>query len=390
MSQLKQYFSYKKFAAEQLRILYLNNNYFLQNETVNVLQQMGHSVQVLPVDKGPREMLEAILKASVALKPDCIMGTNHMGFDPDGQIAAILNNFQLPVLFWYLDDFRFIIRDVHQQAYPNIVIFTFELTDLPLLQKFGFEHVFYLPTASSLNSNANFKNAAYNFLNSRVSFVGSTFHEALGRWNHPDYPGLYNTLSLKDWNSQDISLVSYIIQEQQDAFDSEAQLFHYAGYVAGRSTVELRVDFLNAVDRPVIFGDTHWPETGVQAEIHPPVDPSRTAPQIFNASAINLNISSTQLYTSVNLRIFDTPLSGGFLLTDWKESLADLFDEKLELAVYRSKEEMLDKISYFLNHEEERRQITARAAERIQKEHLLPKRIQEMLDRARTVFGSNV
>ncbi len=387
MSGLKEYFSYKKGASEQLRILYLNNNYFLQNETIAVLRTLGHTVHSLPVQNGPKEMLEAILKAAVALKPDCIMGTNHMGFDPDGTIASILNDLKLPVLFWYLDDFRFILQDAQKQARPNIVIFTFEPTDLPLLKAFGFEHCFYLPAASSLNPDSGFINPQFHFLHNRVSFVGNTFYEALERWNHPTYPGLYNQLHLQRWDSDRQSLVSFILQEQRDQFESEAQLFHYAGYVAGRSTAEKRVELLNSLDNPVVFGDEHWPETGVRAEIHPPVDPYRTAPFIFNASAVNLNISSTQLHTSVNQRVFDVPVSGGFLLTDWKETLADLFDEKTELAVYHSIEEMQDKVRYYLKHESERQALASRAASRVRNEHVLPLRIRNMLELARPVMN---
>ncbi len=388
MSGLKEYFSYKKGASEQLRILYLNNNYFLQNETIEVLNALGHTVHSLPVDKGPKEMLDAILKVSVAFKPDCIMGTNHMGFDPDGKIASILNELQIPVLFWYLDDFRFILQDVRKQARPNTIIFSFEPTDLPVLKEFGFEHCFYLPTATALNPDISFKNNRYAFLNNRVCFVGNTFYEAQERWNHPTYPGLYKELALQRWNPAKQSLVSFIVQEQRQRFKSEAQLYHYAGYVAGRSTGEKRVEFLNVLDRPVVFGDAHWPETGVQAELHPPVDAHRAAPFIYNASAVNLNISSTQLHTSVNLRVFDIPLSGGFLLTDWKETLADLFDEKTELTVYRSKEEMQDKVRYYLKHETQRQILAERTAARVRKDHLLLPRIRKMLDLARPYLNA--
>ncbi len=341
----------------------------------------------LPGQNGPKVVLEASLLAAVALKPDCIMGTNHMGFDPDGTIASILNDLKLPVLFWYLDDFRFILQDARKQARPNIVIFTFEPTDLPLLKAFGFEHCFYLPAASSLNPDSGFINPQFHFLHNRVSFVGNTFYEALERWNHPTYPGLYNQLHLQRWDSDRQSLVSFILQEQRDQFESEAQLYHYAGYVAGRSTAEKRVELLNSLDNPVVFGDEHWPETGVRAEIHPPVDPYRTAPFIFNASAVNLNISSTQLHTSVNQRVFDGPVSGGFLLTDWKETLADLFDEKTELAIYHSIEEMQDKVRYYLKHESERQALASRAASRVRNEHVLPLRIRNMLELARPVMN---
>lgn len=387
MSRLQSFFSYKKFARETLKIVFLDTSYFLQKETIAVLKGMGHTVESLPVVDAPKQMLDNLLKTCLRVKPDVIMGTNHIGFDPEGKIAAVLNELHLPVLFWYLDDFRFIIPRGRNQAQPNIAVFSFEKTDLPDLRKFGFEHVFYLPAGSPLNPGADFSDPSFSYLHKRISFVGSTFLDTQKRWFHPRYPALYEQLDFNEWNPQKQTLVDFIINKQVSQFSSEGELFHYAGYVAGRSTMENRIELLKQIPDPVVFGDRHWSELGLESEIHPPVNPSEIAPKIFKASRINVNISSTQLHTSVNLRVFDVPLSGGFLLTDWRESLAALFDPEKELAVFHSPQELRDKITYFQTHDSERENIIARAAERVRNEHLLHHRIRKMLEIAKEVFG---
>ena len=379
MNQLKNFFSYKKFAQSPFKIIFLDKAYFLQKETIAVLKSLGHTVVALQVQDDPKQMLDNLLKTCLQVKPDFIMGTNHIGFDPDGKIANVLNELNLPVLFWYLDDFRFIIPHGRNQALPNIAVFSFEKTDLPDLRKFGFEHVFYMPAGSPLQPDADFSDPAFSYLQDRISFVGNTFLDAQERWFHPRYPELYEKLDFTKWDAHQKTLVDFIIEEQVTQFSSEGELFHYAGYVAGRSTMENRIELLKQISNPVVFGDRHWPELGLNVEIHPPVHPAETAPKIFKASQINLNISSTQLHTSVNQRVFDVPLSDGFLLTDWRESLAELFDPEKELAVYNSEEELKDKIDYYKNHDTERNKITTRAAERVEKEHLLEHRIQKML-----------
>ena len=261
-----------------------------------------------------------------------------------------------------------------------------EKTDLPDLRKFGFEHVFYMPAGSPLQPDADFSDPAFSYLQDRISFVGNTFLDAQERWFHPRYPELYEELDFTKWDAHQKTLVDFIIEEQVTQFSSEGELFHYAGYVAGRSTMENRIELLKQIPNPVVFGDRHWPELGLNVEIHPPVHPAETAPKIFKASQINLNISSTQLHTSVNQRVFDVPLSGGFLLTDWRESLAELFDPEKELVVYNSEEELKDKIDYYKNHDTERNKITTRAAERVEKEHLLEHRIQKMLELMKKTF----
>jgi len=387
MSQLKKYFSYKKFADDKLKIIFLDKSYFLQKESIHELEKLGHSVVPVPVLEEPKPMLDALLKTCLQVKPDFIMGTNHIGFDPDGQMAHILNELQLPVLFWYLDDFRFIIPRGENQAKSNIAVFSFEKTDLPALRQFGFEHVFYLPAGSSLNPDADFMDSSFAWLKDRISFVGNTFLDAQERWFQSHYPDLYEKLNFSLWNSQITSLVDFVLEQQKAEFKSEAELYHYAGYVAGRSTMESRARLLSKISNPVIFGDRHWSSLELDLDIHPPVHPTQTAPKIFNASQINLNISSTQLHSSVNLRIFDVPLSGGFLLTDWRESLTELFDVKKELAVYRSMDELRDKLDYFQRNERERQLIINHSAERVRKEHLLTHRLQEMLVQMKKVFG---
>ncbi len=386
MSQLKTFFSYKKFAQSPLKIIFLDKTYFLQKETIAVLKKMGHTVVSLQVLDDPKQMLDSLLKTCLQVKPDFIMGTNHIGFDPDGKIANVLNELDLPVLFWYLDDFRFIIPRGRNQALPNIALFSFEKNDLPDLRKFGFEHVFYMPAGSPLQPDADFFNPEFSYLQDRISFVGNTFLDAQERWFLPRYPELYEQLDFDKWNAQKQTLVDFIIKAQVTQFSSEADLFHYAGYVAGRSTMENRIELLKQIPNPVVFGDRHWPELGLNAEIHPPVHPAETAPKIFKASQINLNISSTQLHTSVNQRVFDVPLAGGFLLTDWRESLAELFDPEKELTVYHSVDELREKIDYFQKHDLERNKIITRAARRIEKEHLLEHRIQKMLEQMKQTF----
>ena len=386
MSRLKNFFSYKKFTQNPLKIVFLDKAYFLQKETIVILKNLGHTVVPLRVQEEPKQMLDNLLKTCLQVKPDFIMGTNHIGFDPEGKIASVLNELNLPVLFWYLDDFRFIIPHGRNQALPNIAVFSFEKTDLPDLRKFGFEHVFYMPAASSLQPDADFSEPAFSYLQDRISFVGNTFLDAQKRWFLPKYPELYKQLNFKKWNTHQKTLVDFIIEEQVTQFSSEGELFHYAGYVAGRSTMENRIKLIKQLPNPVIFGDRHWPELGLSVEIHPPVHPTETAPKIFNASQINLNISSTQLHTSVNQRVFDVPLAGGFLLTDWRESLAELFDPEKELAVYHSAEELRDKVDYFLKHDSGRIKIITRAAKRVKKEHRLERRIQKMLKWMKKTF----
>ncbi|MEZ4766102.1 MAG: glycosyltransferase [Calditrichia bacterium] len=93
---------------------------------------------------------------------------------------------------------------------------------------------------------------------------------------------------------------------------------------------------------------------------------------------INLCLSSQQLGSAVSLRAYEIPASGGFLLTDWKDDLADLFAED-EIVSFRSVDEMNDKIDFYQRHPEKREPVIRKARERVINEHQVFHRIQKML-----------
>ncbi|MCK5074896.1 MAG: glycosyltransferase family 1 protein, partial [Calditrichia bacterium] len=86
-------------------------------------------------------------------------------------------------------------------------------------------------------------------------------------------------------------------------------------------------------------------------------------------------------------RVFDVPAAGGFVLTDWKESLTDLFDVENELATFKSIEEMNDKISFYYNNPDLRKKIMGNARERVINEHLIHHRMEFMLTKAKEIWG---
>ncbi len=109
------------------------------------------------------------------------------------------------------------------------------------------------------------------------------------------------------------------------------------------------------------------------------VDYTTEAPQIYNSAKINLNITGAQLMKSVNQRVFDVSACGAFLLTDYRDDLSELFDTETEIAVYNDMAGMRKKVRYYLEHDEERRVMAARARERVLKEHTYCHRVKTII-----------
>ena len=103
-------------------------------------------------------------------------------------------------------------------------------------------------------------------------------------------------------------------------------------------------------------------------------------PEVFKRSRVNLNISRRGMRSGVPLRAFDIMGSGGFLLSNYQSDFLDMFKPGEDFVYYESKEDMLDKIGYYLAHEEERKAIARNGHEKVAAAHTYRHRVREMLD----------
>lgn len=82
-------------------------------------------------------------------------------------------------------------------------------------------------------------------------------------------------------------------------------------------------------------------------------------PLVFAGSRINLNVTLRSIHSGIPLRVPDIMACRGFVLTNWQPEIAECFSDGQEVVTFRSAEECLDKITYYLEHEEERQAIAA-------------------------------
>lgn len=92
---------------------------------------------------------------------------------------------------------------------------------------------------------------------------------------------------------------------------------------------------------------------------------------IFETSKINLNFSRAFRGDRMQVkgRVFEVCLRGGFLLTEYAPGIEDYFEIDKEIVCFTNKEEMADKVIYYLNHDDERRAIAQAGWKRATSEH---------------------
>lgn len=102
-------------------------------------------------------------------------------------------------------------------------------------------------------------------------------------------------------------------------------------------------------------------------------------PKIFHLSKINLNFTSKPIRTGLPLRIWDILGAGGFLLTGFQSELLDYFEIGSDLEVWTCEEELIEKIGFYLQHEEERKRIAKNGYEKAKNHYSMKDKVRQLL-----------
>lgn len=103
--------------------------------------------------------------------------------------------------------------------------------------------------------------------------------------------------------------------------------------------------------------------------------------KMYSRSKINLSFSTCgstheekNRIMQIRLRDFEVPMSGGFYMTEYFEELEDFFEIGKEIVCYKDKDDLVEKIKYYLAHDQEREKIAQAGRERCLRDHTWQKR----------------
>lgn len=114
-------------------------------------------------------------------------------------------------------------------------------------------------------------------------------------------------------------------------------------------------------------------------QVHGGVSTHKEMPEIFYRSKINLNITIHPIQTGLSQRVWDVLGCGGFLLTNYQMELPDYLKADKEVVCYETPDELKEKVSYYLTHEEERVEIAKAGYEAVKEKHTYRHRAAEIL-----------
>ncbi|MCR5216666.1 MAG: glycosyltransferase [Lachnospiraceae bacterium] len=213
-----------------------------------------------------------------------------------------------------------------------------------------------------------------------VSFVGNlypTMEEALGLTEVPTYyRGFFQGMADAQGKLYGINLAHEILdatfaQKYYEAvgmslgdltIPKEDLLSKQVNdYITGKERVELIAALGEHYSSHLFTGNVEKAKRRMgeveHLTIHGPVDYYQEMPQIFRTSKVNLNLTARSITSGIPLRVLDILGAGGFCVSNYQEEILEYFEDGKDLVLFSSKEELLEKVDYYLNHDEKRRQI---------------------------------
>lgn len=125
-----------------------------------------------------------------------------------------------------------------------------------------------------------------------------------------------------------------------------------------------------------VFGDVAWERLALPGVVYGgPVAYGPDLARLYADAAINLNLTAGHLREALNQRMFDAPAAWGFVLTDYRRDLEDLFDLDREIACFRTLDELPEKLERFRQDGSARERVLKAARRRILAHHTWDRRV---------------
>ena len=323
-------------------------------------------------------------------KPDFILSINMKGFDGNGETGRVAKRLGVPLIVWFVDDPRPILLNNRNHINPGMTAYCWEKEHIPFLRDAGFHKTEFLPLACDPDL---FTGAPKARMRSPtpLGFVGTSMVDRFAA-NIRDKFLWSDSLSPLVESCADKLVADFRVYESLPViaeklgmrlpFFDERNITWLAAYIIHHASMKKRKAIVGALLPMGIetFGDPEgWKDLlGAAVKTHANIDYRHTLASVYQSIAININITSCQMPTAVNQRVFDVPITGSFVISDRQKDLLTLFRPQ-EIVTYETLEDLQEKVGFYLHHETERRKITGLAQKRILGEHTYAHRIKKII-----------
>lgn len=388
----------------KMDILFYRYNSICEADILDILKESGHQVDELTEEMTNKDFSdkECLALISAALQKKRYHMVFSINFFP--VVSDVCNIFKIPYVCWIVDS---PVMELYAHAIRNPWNRIF-LFDYALYEEFAGENpgcIYYLPLGANYDRLdrviASVTKEDRQRFTADVSFVGSLYTE---KCPYNDFAGqdtylkgyldgiieaqekVYGYNFLEECLSDDIvqkfkeKVPFYYFTERFKQNDKAAMAHLYLG---NKVTEQERLHLLKAVSEnfDLKLYTNSDPSPLPAADYKGLAETRNEMPKVFHLSKINLNLTSKPIRTGLPLRIWDILGAGGFLLTNYQSEIGEYFEIGKELEVFSSEEELLQKIGYYLEHQEERELIARCGYEKAKSMYSLKHRVQQILER---------
>ncbi|MBN2343565.1 MAG: glycosyltransferase [Deltaproteobacteria bacterium] len=372
------------------KILLFDTSYLMVQDVADAAEDLGWTVVRLPTPKqgrGDGQFVASLLQVLVLHRPDFILTVNHLGFDSGGVLSGLLAQYGIPVASWFVDHPMPILGGADSNATDNAQLFCFERTAISWLEKRGYESPVFLPSASNARYFSPHLTEARLVDKYRCEIslaANSWWYKA--RVEPSKQIRRKARMLMSQHSNSDGALADVLAESLQN---DDRAVFGAAQVALAEASLVRRQRFIQALSslNVTLYGDDYWKHLVPGVAIHPYLDYHSELPALFKGSDVNMNITSAQMPTAVNQRVWDVPAVGGFLLTDAQDDALEAFEAEVSMAFYRSFEEAASKAEYYLRHPDERVRISQKGMEIVHRSHRMTHRLQTMYAVMKKRFG---
>ena len=376
-----------------MKILFIEWASFGNADMKDAFTEEGHEVVCFPFSNKDARRDEEIEKALASrlheTVPDAVFSFNYFPL-----ISNVCKREGLPYISWIYDS-PYVMLYSYTAINPCNAIHVFDRALCREFNAAGIKTVHYLPMAANTNRLDALGSPASAY---DISFVGSLYTESHNFFDRmenlsPYAKGYLEGLMQAQMNVQGCNFIqeslSLIMEELYRALPMdpnpdgvETREYLYAQYVINRKLTGLeRLRLLTGITQKYTLDlFTLDPAFSLpNLRNHGTADYYSEMPLVFKKSRINLNISLRSIKSGIPLRAFDIMGSGGFLLSNYQEDFLENFTPGVDFEYYESERDLLQKIEYYLTHEEERLAIAKNGHDQVAAAHTYRDRVREML-----------
>lgn len=389
-----------------MEILFYRYNSICEPDMIQVFENFGITVHREEMEMHDKNITPRLCSARVAewILSHPLSFVFTVNFFP--AISYTCNHFKVPYVCWSVDS---PVPELFSNALKNEYnrIFLFDKAQYDFFAPVNPSCIHYLPLATNVKRweqvILSMTEEDYKQYGSDVSFVGSLYTEKckydtlvssgkLSDYTRGFVDGLIESqLHVYGYNFIMDNLTDRVVSEIASA---DPQFYHGADtfmdtdrYLVAHQYIGMK---LAAVERQRTLAalSEHFSVnlyTRSDASTLPKVHNRGGAstltemPKVFQASKINLNMTMRPIETGLSLRVWDVLGCGGFLLTNYQAELPSYFEIGKDLDAYESLPELLEKVQYYLTHEEERIEIAIHGYEKTARLHSYENRLAEMI-----------